>query len=235
MTTHGLKRINSYEQAAAHWASAKPWRNQNSLNRQLDTRRAFHKHLRKLSTEEAYQCVLYRTAMITYYANGCVALRCHSSRSSHAFARALSPLGCQPVSKSNIMFWKVRCDDGENYYTSNSNALMLTPTAAGNWVLTSVPDLVKEKAYNAKLGAQVRKLIKSYTDWWTIKKRLQGDCVQRVFRASHISAVVDQLNDVSTYHEIISPPIILKEQLYEYLGATYNKPVPSWRLPVRMT
>lgn len=113
---------------------------------------------------------------------------------------------------------------------------MLAPTAAGNWALTSHADTVTEKAYDAKLGAHVRRLIKPYADWWAIRERLQGKPSRPIFfRDYHLSTVINQLNNISTYNEIISSPIDLKNELYEYLGATYNKPVPSQRLPVRMT
>jgi hypothetical protein len=239
ISTRNLASIHSFETAQTHWNSQKPWREEHASWRQLDNRRATHKRMVKLSDDRGYQCVLYQTPVVTYFANGNVELRCYDSASTTTFAWCVKPRGCQPTSKSGRMYWVVKTDDGDRYYREASEPLHLQPTAAGNWKLISKPALDHEPGYDRKKGAEVQKALKNYRIWHDTTTRMGRRAPnQHYFDVSDQKAIVRTLLDAPDNIEIYplvaenaGSPTIVRETAYMLTGARYKSPVPHDRLP----
>jgi hypothetical protein len=230
-----IRPISDFRGAERLWNVAKPWRNKPSSWRPLANRRMQHKRLVK--TEEGYECVLYRTPIVTYGSDGHIRLRCFDSVSSQIFANCVTPRGCNTVSKNGIMLWQVRTDEGERFYREGKEALHLCPTDKENWCLVNEPGQIYEIRNDRKKRAEVRKMVKPFAEWHTLVSRLQGIARPRYMR--HVSpataeTIAPLLNDISAYPKILNTvetPEALVEALYYVYGGIYKAPVPHDRLP----
>ena len=237
INTCDITCISSFEQAEKHWGEQKPWKNEGDTKRQLAGRRKTHMSLVKSIFDDAFSCVLHRTSVVTYFRNGLVQLRCHDSQSTQNFAWCVKPPGCNPVSFKAHMFWKVKTDSGDKYYRDDVSALLLEPTAAGNWRLMSTPQAMKEWAYDRKKGAEVQKLLKPYKTWYELTSRLVGE---RPYgsnpynsrqKIEHLLENPEMLESYPMLYQQIGHPDGFRKQAYEYYGARTKQPVPHNRLP----
>lgn len=237
--TRSIARISSFEFAKERWESEKPWRNEHTSWRPLDNRRATHKRIVKLQDERGYECVLYNTPLVTYFTDGSVALKTYDSLSSVDFAYRVAPQGCSALSHKGRMFWRVRTDDGMCFYTEGNQALILTPTAEGNWCLASQPAELHQWELDRSMAAQVRKLLKPYADWYRMTDRLGGLSHNRF----PVTLVTGSPRAAETLQAITTPerfmtiamtyggPDNIRPALYEAAGARYKAPVPHTSLP----
>jgi hypothetical protein len=239
ISTRDLKCVGSFEAAQTHWNGQKEWRNQHHSWRQLGNRRAYHKHLVKLADERGYQCVLFQTPMVTYFASGNVELRCHDSVSSNMFAWYVRPRGCRPLSKGRCMYWEVVTDEGVRYYRESREPLHLQPTAAGNWKLITSPAEEHEWVYDRKKGAEVQKALKNYQIWYSTTTRMGQVHPKRHFYNSYdqrntLQALMAAPDDIALYPvvaEQAGDPTVVRNAAYTLTGAHYKSPVPYDRLP----
>lgn len=233
-----MKRVSSLANAERVWLSGEPWRNEHASWRQLAERREKHKRLVKLSDERGYQCVLYSTAVVTYFTDGGVELRCYDTQSTKDFADCVAPKGCSPVSHHGRMFWKVRTDEGICYYREGKDALLLKPTPKGNWSLATLPSEEHEWVHDRKLGAEVRKRLRPYTLWYQTTLRLGALPVRS---PSHVNfSTVQELIDAADNPErffdfatTLGGPERFLSTAYKLTGARYQARVPHDRLPRR--
>lgn len=241
ISTTDMACIGCLADAARHWGTKTPWKNRDETSRQLGSRRAFHKRLVKQSlghTPLNYQCVLYNTAVVTYFINGNVALRCHDSNSTKAFSWCVRPSGCQPVSNRGRMFWQVETDDGPCYYREDKEPLLLQPTAKGNWLLISKPAIEHEWQHDRKKAVQVRKQLKPYILWYNITKRLNALPPRQPrsygVNVDIVAALLAHTNTELSYNTvatIIGPPEEILPTAYKLAGANFKTSVPYNRLP----
>jgi len=239
ISTRGIERIRSYEQAKKHWESQPEWKNQLDGWRQLSGRREFHKRLMRQANGCSYACVLYDTALVTYHDNGSVSLRTYDTSSSVMFAGCVSPQGCDALSHKGRMFWRVRTDDGMRFYMEGDKPLLLVPTEKGNWRLTNPPAEPLQWVYDRKKGAEVQKMLRPYADWYKLTARLGG-----IPRANLMLPLTISSGNVIRVHELAmnpenfpllahsyGPPHEIRQAFYEAAGARYKAPVSHDRLP----
>ena len=234
--THKMKTVNSLARATTVWNDAESFpKSVHTSWRPLDSRRQQHKRMVKLGDDRGYECVLYNTAMVTYFADGHVALRCYDSPSSQQFAWKVEPTGCKVTSHKGKMYWEVNTDDGPRFYREGAYPLILAPTAKGNWLLANEPDVDYEMAYDRKLGARVQKQLRPYATWHKVVERMGVKTMRPGYVCrGHVEGVVPHLGDVSRYPDIsknLGAPENFLEHLYIIAGAKYKSPVPYDRLP----
>lgn len=239
ISTHDIEYIGCLNQAAKVWDNAKPWRSEHISWRPLDNRRMIHKRIIKLSDDRGYECVLYKTPLVTYLADGSVLLRCHSSRSSQNFAHRVAPQGCMPLSHKGCMYWKVHTDHGDHYYLEGRTPLHLEKTTKDSWKLSSAAAELTERAFDAKKGAAARKIFKTYNTWYEISRRMGVNLEPgptRLGQSAHLH--LNALHTASTDPEVfaaaapfLGAPDNARQLAYAHFGAFYTRAVPSDRLP----
>lgn len=174
ISSHDLACIASFAQAEKHWADTKPWKTEDQTWRSLGGRRARHKRLVKLA-DGGYACVLYHTAMVTYYPDGSVLLNVHDSQSSRIFSDYMAPAGCVAISHQSCMYWKVNTPQGIQYYRPARERLHLQPAPCQTWeVVGAMPDMPVERKFDRKLGAATRRALNPYFQWLETTERLTG-------------------------------------------------------------
>lgn len=238
INTRDLVRMHSFATAKKHWEGQKEWRNEHTSWRPLSNRRATHKRIIKLHDERGYECVLYNTALVTYFADGSIALKTHDTRSSVDFAYCVAPQGCNPLSHKGRMFWQVSTDDGVRFYAEGDNPLLLKPTERDNWHLTTQPTGHMQWVYDRKKGAEVQKMLRPYADWYRLTDRLDG--LPRNYwpnvihpRTNNVFEIQNMLatNSFMPLALAYGPPDWIRPVLYEAHGARYKAPVPHTSLP----
>jgi len=233
--THNMPRINCFAEAERVWNEAKPWRYEHASWRPLDSSRKKHMRIVKLRDDRGYECVLHNLAVVTYYADGNVALRCYDSVSTSQFAWCVRPKGCANTSTKGRMFWQVETDHGPCFYREASEALVLQPTANA-WKLTTLPSEEHEWAYDPKKGADVRKRLKPYAAWYAVLARL-GATPKKQLSYSPRNGVecflgaYDQTEHYVEFARVLGSPKDILPVAYETTGARYKSLVPHNRLP----
>ena len=239
ISTRNMTCISSFEAAKKHWNDQPEWKSEHTNRRPLSGRHEPHKRLAQQDTGASYACILYDTALVTYFADGSVALRTHDTYSSVLFANCVSPSGCSALSHKSRMFWQVRTDEGMHFYMEGDQALILVPTEKGNWCLTTQPAEHLQWVYDRKKGAEVQRMLRPYADWYKLTARLGG-----IPRASLNFALgrgydsITEIRDFATDPENFmtlarhyGPPHQIRGALYEAHGARYKAPLSHALLP----
>ena len=238
--THNLKQIHSFAAAEKFWQDSKPFKNQDKSWRPLDNVRMPHKRLVKRD-DGGYDCVLYNTAIVKYYPDG-VELDFYGTTSTKAFAWCVSPNGCSMVSANGVQFWQVTTPEGERYYPASMNPVRLKLLADGCWKLDGPVNTAHHWAYDPKLGAAARRIIKPYKSWFEVSVRLGAKLISNWITPKPTSAHLDLLiaapDNVIIFPKLVhglGKPQDALAALYRHMGAQYRAAVPHDRLPGRNT
>ena len=236
ISTQCMTRITSFSQAEAYWNGASAWKSEDSSWRPLAERRARHKRIVKLA-DGGYACVLYDTAMTTYYPDGSVLLNAHDSRSSHDFAHYVSPLGCTPVGHGGLMYWRVETPEGTRYYRPARERLHLRAVTSETWeVVGELPEAPTERVYDRKLGAAARKTVKPYVNWLALTERMASKSVNQYYTPppSLVRHLITAPDDPEVYIQLLhagGSKETVTRMAYEQMGAVRKVPTPYDRLP----
>ena len=238
--TDDVSSIHSYEQAVKTWNSAEEWKNELSSWRPLAGKRMTHKRIVK-QTDGGYQCVLYSTAMVTYYPDE-VVLACDNRSMSHGFSNRVCPSGMRPTGNGHGsgMFWQVETDEGTRFYREGRERLRLKKLGNGKWKLMNEPATDMEWVYNPKLGAAARKLLKPYDTWYAMTKRLgvklpdgaTSICTHERTIGWLLEAP-DEVARIAQTAKTVGLPEHARAAAYLHLGARYQVAAPFDRLPRR--
>lgn len=233
ISTINLKSVHSFEQAQNVWTKAPPWKNHPSAWRPLDGPRMPHKRLVFVRNNgvEGYECTLYETALVTYYADGSVALRTHGSVSSGMFTDCVRPPGCSLIRHVGDVYWKVTTDAGEHYYAQHRDPLRLTRTDAGNWLLRGEPAHRSEWISNPAKVREVGRQIKPYKDWFDTTSRLLGIQPQRVWLPGDDDVRKILAQQPSAFRKAFEQgvtPETIRTLAYKITGAKTVQPVSSY-------
>jgi hypothetical protein len=239
ISTRDMARIRSFEDAKKHWESQPAWKNELTCWRPLSKPRETHKRIVRQNDGHSYACFLYDTALVTYFADGSVALRTHDTHSSVLFANCVNPSGCSAFSHRGRMFWQVRTDEGTRFYMEGDQALILVPTEKGNWRLTTQPAELIQWVYDRKKGAEVQKMLRPYADWYKLTTRLGGlshpATRYRLLAGSGRVILARELatspESFPTLAQDYGSPEQLRAVFYEATGARYKAPLPHDSLP----
>ena len=240
-TTYNIRSISSYEQAVKAWDEGEEFKREHTSWRALENKRMTHKRIVK-QTDGGYQCVLYSTAMVTYYPDE-VVLACDNRSMSRGFSSRVCPSGTRPTSNGHGsgMFWQVETDEGTRFYREGRERLRLKKLGNGKWKLMNEPATDMEWVYDPKLGAAARKLLKPYDTWYAMTKRLGVNLPSgtEFVPAYHQRAVIKLLeapDDVARIAEMaqtIGLPEHARAAAYLHLGARSQVAAPFDRLPRR--
>ena len=235
ISTYNIPTLHTFEAAEEFWNKTAPWKNKDESWRPLDSVRMDHKRLVK-TKDGGYACVLYNTALVTYYPDK-VELELDSRASSSAFCWKVYPAGCSITSANGTPFWGIDTPEGNRFYTYSKTALILSKQPKNQWKLESVPDKPTEWVFDRKLGAQARKLLKPYRTWYETTERLGVKLRSSWHSVGAIGKSLDMLinqpegiNFLEVSELIGSPAFALKE-MYIHIGAHTKHNVPFDRLP----
>ena len=237
-TTYNIRSISSYEQAVKAWDEGEEFKREHTSWRALENKRMPHKRIVK-QTDGGYACVLYSTAMVTYYPDK-IELACDNRSMSNGFSNRVCPSGTQPTSNGHGsgMFWQVETDEGTRFYREGRERLRLKKLGNGKWKLMNEPATDMEWVYDPKLGAAARKLLKPYDTWYAMTKRLGVELPNERSGCNplFISALLehpDSVKVISNLAQFIGPPDVARAAAYLHLGARYQVAAPFDRLPRR--
>lgn len=233
--TNDMARISSYRDAENHWESKPEWKNEYTTWRPLAGRRKRHIRLEKHNGGGSYECVLYQTALVTYWSDGSVTLRTYDSNSSVLFAARVSPGNCSPISHRGGMYWKIWADKGLQFHRGT---IQLRPHEKG-WEIKNLDQLSPELEWvtDLKKAAQTRKLLRPYTQWHEMTsrlKRLPAPHMHSSIYDAHVSQLLQNPTEFEDYPElaqVITPGPYLRNTAYRLTGAHTKVPVPFDRLP----
>lgn len=236
ISTRNMQNLHSFAAAESFWNATPLWKNKNVSWRPLDSTRMEHKRLVR-NRDGGYECVLYSTALVTYYPDS-VYLCAHGSTSSSMFIWRVCPKGCQLTSQNGERFWQVDTPEGKRFYRGD---IELSAQGKNLWKLKSKAETVQERVYDRKVGAEARKLLKPYKDWYTMTTRLgvklpHGKYLSHYTTAQGIrtlSEAPDNVTQFLTIADMIGSPESATKAAYEEFGAYSYQDVPHDRLPRR--
>lgn len=237
ISTNGLEIIDSYKRAKEIWDTTEPWKNENGSWRPLAERRARHKRLEKVTHAgiDGYACVLYHTALVTYYADGSVDLQTHESVSSRAFTDYVHPPLCSMHHTKGLSYWTVMTDKGPCYYHQSRQPLHLTRTRAGNWRLLDKIEPRREWVNITPKIRETNKRLKVYETWAEMTARLSGHRPRRSFSLL-LSDEINQLlagkpEAFMKAYDLGYRIEDIKHRAHELTGARVIRPVPFTQPP----
>ena len=237
MNLCGMKSIRSFKQAQEYWTDAKSWRNKHTSWRPLQNERKEHVRMVRIDGNGGgYECVLYQTPMVTYYASGDIKLIGDNRSASHEFAWHTTPAGVTPTSANGKMYWQVDTPEGTRYYRDDKY-LMLTPVPNGKWELANEPIVEEEKTLDLKKAAAVRKTLSHYDKWDKMTSRLMGAWDQKYPRYPQrhdIRVLLEHPEDLEMFTRLrseLGPVSGFREAAYDIMGAYDEVTVPHDRLP----
>lgn len=147
----------------------------NAFQRPLDGARAHHKRIQFDPSNQAYELVLYRTPLVTYYPDGTVAVRPDSRKMSREFLYATLPLGLSVTSHADETMVVAHTLEGQAWYPKAVGALHFEHCGNHLWRLTSPADQRVRERMCLKRAALVRKATKPFLDWVQTTRALCGE------------------------------------------------------------
>ena len=146
-----------------------------TLQRPLGGARAHHQRIQFNPSNQAYELVLYRTPLVTYYPDGTVAVRPDSRKMSRDFLCATLPLGLSVTSHANETMVIAHTLEGQAWYSQVIGALHFRPCGDHLWQITSLADQRIRERMCLKRAALVRKATKPFLDWVQTTRVLCGE------------------------------------------------------------
>ena len=147
----------------------------NTFQRPLGGARAHHQRIQFNPSNRAYELVLYREPLVTYYPDGTVAVRPDSRKMSRDFLYATLPLGLSVTSHANGTMVIAHTLEGQAWYSKVIGALHFRPCGDHLWRITSLADQRIRKRMCLKRAALVRKATKPFLDWVQTTRVLCGE------------------------------------------------------------
>lgn len=146
-----------------------------TFQRPLDGAKAHHKRIQFDPSNQAYELVLYRTPLVTYYPDGTIAVRPDSRKMSRDFLYATLPLGLSVMSHADKTMVIARTLEGPAWYSVAVGALHFKHCGDYLWRITSPADQRIRERMCLKRAALVRKATKPFLDWVQTTRALCGE------------------------------------------------------------
>ena len=146
-----------------------------TFQRPLDGAKAHHKRIQFDPSDQAYELVLYRTPLVTYYPDGTVAVRPDSRKMSRDFLYATLPLGLSVMSHADQTMVIAHTLEGQAWYSVVVGALHFKHCGDHLWRITSPTDQRVRERMCLKRAALVRKATKPFLDWVQTTRVLCGE------------------------------------------------------------
>ena len=174
---HKLPRIADYAAAKKRFDdAAQPravfW---STFQRPLGGAKAHHKRIQFDPSNQAYELVLYRAPLVTYYPDGTVAVRPDSRKMSRDFLHATLPLGLSVTSHADETMVIAHTPKGTAWYSVAVGTLHFEHYGDHLWWLTSPADQRIREHMCLKRAALVRKATKPFLDWVQTTRVLCGE------------------------------------------------------------
>ena len=147
----------------------------NAFQRPLGGARAHHKRIQFDPSNQAYELVLYRTPLVTYYPDGTIAVRPDSRKMSRDFLYATLPLGLSVTSHADKTMVVAHTLEGPAWYSVAIGALHFKHCGDHLWRITSPSDPRIRERMCLKRAALVRKATKPFLDWVQTTRALCGE------------------------------------------------------------
>jgi hypothetical protein len=182
----------------------------------------------------AYDCVLYRTALVRYWADGRVRITPHDSRSSCDFVSCVMPRGIGQL--RGMRYFSIETPRGTEYHRTAGQDITLIPVSPGVWEVGSqtVPRTKKRKVRSR--CAEVRKLIAPARDQAIMLRKLLG-ISQPMFQQWEVRRIAKLLlageePDILANWRVEHPDVL--EAAYAVAPGCFEKvPVPYSAPPTR--
>ena len=170
-----------------------------TFQRPLDGARAWHKRIQLDPSNQAYELVLYRTPLVTYYPDGTVAVRPDSRKMSRDFLYATLPLGLSVTSHANETMVVAHTLEGQAWYSKAVGALHFEHCGNHLWRLTSPADQRVRSRTCLKRAALVRKATRPFLDWVQTTRVLCGEPSTKAFAAPKYPDSLDAFQDTELW------------------------------------
>lgn len=171
----------------------------NAFQRPLDGAKAHHKRIQFDPSDQAYELVLYRTPLVTYYPDGTIAVRPDSRKMSRDFLYATLPLGLSVTSHADETMVIARTLEGQAWYSVAVGALYFKRCGNHLWQLTSPADQRIRERMCLKRAALVRKATKPFLDWVQTTRALCGEPSTKAFAVPKYPDSLDALQDTELW------------------------------------
>lgn len=199
----GMQSLHSYEACKNYFEkyerpNGSKWE---VWQRPLDGKTKHHIRLEKHDSipsgaEPTYHCVLYQTAVTTYYSNGQVKVYHDQRQATREFMRSTLPRGIAPYGT-----WHVQVDtpEGTHWYML-SQAMMFEPAGSGKWKIMGTPMRRKKTLVDKPAAALVRKKLKPFFEWAHMTNKIVAPAFENLHNPNYLSD--DQMHE---FIETIEP------------------------------
>ena len=233
-----LPRIADYAAAKKRFdGTAQPravfW---NTFQRPLDDAKAHHKRIQFDPSNQAYELVLYRTPLVTYYPDDTVAVRPDSSKMSRDFLYATLPLGLSVISHAGETMVVARTLEGPAWYSVAVGALYFERCGNHLWQLTSPADQRIRERMCLKRAALVRKATKPFLDWVQTARALCGEPNTKSFEVPKYPDSLDAFQDTELWPTLatrVSDRATWTQGAYDAFGARTEVAISDYEPPRR--
>lgn len=172
ISTRGIPRIRSYEEALQYYEHITPIRGTSDTAPRPIARRGDRSKEVRLDINRNIRFRLHRTDVVVYSPDGAVAVETYDSMSTVMFAYSLLPCGIRAISHKGDMY--VGDADG-CYRSSTRDPLVFTKDEHDVWRVDP-RNVVRYNGYalDRKRAAAVRKTIRPFRDWQDSVYRVGG-------------------------------------------------------------
>jgi len=207
-----------------------------AFQRPLDGAKAHHKRIQFDPSNQAYELVLYRTPLVTYYPDGTVAVRPDSRKMSRDFLYATLPLGLSVMSHADRTMVIAHTLEGQAWYSVAVGALHFKHCGDHLWRITSPTDPRIRERMCLKRAALVRKATKPFLDWVQTTRVLCGEPSIKAFAFPKYPDSLDALQDTELWPTLaagVSDRAAWVRGAYDAFGARTELAISDYEPPRR--
>ena len=207
-----------------------------AFQRPLGGARAPHKRIQFDPSNQAYELVLYRTPLVTYYPDGTVAVRPYGSKMSRDFLYATLPLGLSVMSHADETMVLAHTPKGQAWYSVVAGALHFEHCGNHLWWLTSPADQRIRERMCLKRAALVRKATKPFLDWVQTTRALCGEPSTKPFAVPKYPDSLDAFQDTELWPTLavrVPDRATWTQGAYDAFGARTEVAISDYEPPRR--
>ena len=208
----------------------------NAFQRPLDGARAHHKRIQFDPSDQAYELVLYRTPLVTYYPDGTIAVRPDSRKMSREFLYATLPLGLSVTSHADETMVVAHTPKGKAWYSVAVGALHFKHCGDHLWRITSPTDQRIRERMCLKRAALVCKATRPFLDWVQTTRALCGEPSTKPSAIPKYPGSLDAFQDTELWPRLaagVPDRVTWIQGAYDAFGARTELAISDYEPPRR--